>query len=299
MAGNPAPRQQGAGDVARSAQADHRAGQRWRQPQHADQHDAAARQEHEQPAIAARDQRRPGQKTAVAEDGAGLPQQWRQAQRIGPQTLGRLGQTPNDKCQGQRAGHGHRANRGAPSGQRHQRATQWWADDGDHAQSAQRPGHHLPALRWRVQVAHHGPAADHSGRHCRTLHAAPDHHLVDLRGQRHADAGQQVQGQADEQHRPPAKAVRQGSDRQLRQAERQDQRRHRHLHRRQRHAQIGGQRRQRGQHQVGGDRLQAQQQQQGDDGGDGAEAARARRHLGGVCRQGPFSGHQNRSSGRR
>ncbi len=71
---------------------------------------------------------------------------------------------------------------------------------------------------------------------------------------------ERVSAQAQQQHRAAAEAVRQRAPHQLRNAEGQQQRGQRQLRLRHRRAEAFGERRQRGQVQVGGDRLDAQQQ---------------------------------------
>jgi hypothetical protein len=105
--------------------------------------------------------------------------------------------------------------------------------------------------------------------HRGALQGAPRDEPADRGGQRGQHAGHGVQRQAGKQHRAATAAVGERAAGELPHAEADDQRRQRELRRADAGAEVAGERRQRGQVQVGGDRLDAQQQreQRDDDGG--------------------------------
>jgi hypothetical protein len=112
---------------------------------------------------------------------------------------------------------------------------------------------------------------------------APHYQGTDRGREQRAQRGQRIAGQPQQHDGPPAEAVGHRAPGELGDAEGQDGGRQGELHRRHGGVQVGRQRGQRGQHQVGGDRLQAEQQRQ---------------HQGRHLRRQPDR-HQKRSSGRR
>ena len=148
----------------------------------------------------------------------------------------------------------------APVQQVGQQATQRCTQAGNQAQAAQALAHHPGPLHRRIQVAHDGARTHHCCPHGRTLQRAPDNQPAHARRQRAGHRGQHIGGQTDQQNRSAAIAVRQRPPDQLRAAKGQQQGSQGQLRLRHWRGKADRQYRQGGQIQIGGDRLQAQQQ---------------------------------------
>jgi hypothetical protein len=118
--------------------------------------------------------------------------------------------------------------------------------DGDHAEPGQAARHHARAFARRVEVADDRAAARHRRRHRDALQRAPGDQRADARRQRAADAGDDIEREAREEHRPAAEAIGERPAQELREAEADDERRQRQLGGADARAEVALQRRQRG-----------------------------------------------------
>ena len=122
--------------------------------------------------------------------------------------------------------------------------------------------HDARTVERRIEVADDGAPARHRRGHREALQRPPADQRVDRGRERAEHAGERVQREAAEQHRPTAVTIRQGPADELTEAEADDQRGERLLRRAGGGAEVARDGRQRGQVEVGGDRLDAEQQGQ-------------------------------------
>ena len=143
-----------------------------------------------------------------------------------------------------------------------QQPAQRCAGASDDAQTGQALRHHVGPLRRCIQISNHRACGHDARAHGDALHGAARNQPGHVGGKGAGHRGEGVGGHAPQQNGPSAKPVRQRAPHQLRQAKRQQQGRQGELGLAHAGPKAFGDGGQGGQVQVGGDRLQAEQQGQ-------------------------------------
>ena len=270
---------QGAHDVAERHRHHHQAVAGFAESQHLDEHKRRRGQEGEQAAVRRGGQQRKRNKSGVPRNLRPGAQQRQRLQGAWVFLLQGFFKAPHQQRQRDRAKHRQRQQRGAPAKQVGQQAAQRRTGAGDHAQAGEPFGHDAGAFGGGVQVAHDGPRAHDARAHGHALQRTPGNQVFHGRRKAAADGRHHKRAHAQQQNGAATKAVRQRAPHQLRQAKRQQQGGQGELGLRHRRAKSGGQGGQGGQVQIGGNRLQTQQQRQRENDEARGHRGRLGRHL--------------------
>ena len=247
-------------DVGQAVTGQHQTAAERRKAKHLDVDEARREQEAEQRAVARREHRSPGAEARIAEHGAGGADL---GVSIRHRCSGRQGfaeEEPHPRKNGH-AEHTERNERGVPRKLRHHQCPDQRRRQGKDAQPGEPARQGLGALHRCVEVAHRCAGAHHQRGHRRALQAAANHQRGKRSDPGTGKRGQCVGGTACQQHRSPAKAVRQWAKDQLcgTKRERQAGERQRRI------AQLRRDRRQCGQVEIRRNGLAAEQQRQQND----------------------------------